>query len=117
MTRGYFEAMAKLVEPDVAADMRAVLKSPPDEAAAARLWAIDPAWNAMLRTTCIVSQIEGGHAPNAIPQHVKANVNCRILPGTPVADVQAEIVKVIADDGDHGIAERRGRRACRRCRR
>ena len=59
----------------------------------------DPAWNAMLRTTCIVSQIEGGHAPNAIPQHVKANVNCRILPGTPVADVQAEIVKVIADDG------------------
>ena len=98
MTRAYFEAMARLVEPDVAADMRAVLKSPPDEAAAARLWAIDPAWNAMLRTTCIVSQIEGGHAPNAIPQHVKANVNCRILPGTPVADVQAQIVKVIADD-------------------
>ena len=89
VTRAYFEAMAKLVEPDVAAEMRGVLKSPPDDAAAARLWAIDPAWNAMLRTTCIVSQIEGGHAPNAIPQHVKANVNCRILPGTPVADVQA----------------------------
>ena len=99
VTRAYFEAMAKLVEPDVAADMRGVLKSPPDDAAAARLWAIDPAWNAMLRTTCIVSQIEGGHAPNAIPQHVKANVNCRILPGTPVADVQAQIVKVIDDDG------------------
>jgi acetylornithine deacetylase/succinyl-diaminopimelate desuccinylase-like protein len=75
-----------------------VLRSPPDEAAAARLWGIDPQWNAMLRTTCIVSQIEGGHAPNAIPQHVRANVNCRILPGTPVAEVQAEIVRVIADD-------------------
>ena len=99
VTRAYFEAMAKLVEPDVAAEMRGVLKSPPDDAAAARLWAMDPAWNAMLRTTCIVSQIEGGHAPNAIPQHVKANVNCRILPGTPVADVQAQIVKVIDDDG------------------
>jgi acetylornithine deacetylase/succinyl-diaminopimelate desuccinylase-like protein len=98
MTRAYFEAMSKLVEPAVAADMQAVLKSPPDEAAASRLWSADPSWNAMLRTTCVVSQIEGGHAPNALPQHVKANVNCRILPGIPVADVQAEIAEVIADD-------------------
>jgi acetylornithine deacetylase/succinyl-diaminopimelate desuccinylase-like protein len=97
VTRSYFEAMAKLVEPDVGADMRAVLKSPPDEAAATRLWSRDASWNAMLRTTCIVSMIEGGHAPNALPQRVKANVNCRILPGTPVADVQAQIIKVIAD--------------------
>jgi acetylornithine deacetylase/succinyl-diaminopimelate desuccinylase-like protein len=78
--------------------MRAVLQSPPDAAAAGRLWAMDPQWNAMLRTTCIVSEITGGHAPNAIPQHVKATVNCRILPGTPVADVQGEIARVIADD-------------------
>jgi acetylornithine deacetylase/succinyl-diaminopimelate desuccinylase-like protein len=98
VTRSYFETMAKLMDPDVGADMRAVLQSPPDAAAAARLWAIDPQWNAMLRTTCIVSEIAGGHAPNAIPQHVKATVNCRILPGTPVADVRAEIAKVIADD-------------------
>jgi acetylornithine deacetylase/succinyl-diaminopimelate desuccinylase-like protein len=98
VTRAYFEAMSKRVDPAVAADMRAVLRSPPDEAAAARLWAVDPQWNAMLRTTCIVSQIEGGHAPNAIPQRVQANVNCRILPGTPVAGVQAEIARVVADD-------------------
>jgi len=98
VTRGYFEAEAHLVEPNVAADMRAVLESPPDDAAAERLWAIDPSLNAMLRTTCIVTQIEGGHAPNALPQHVKANVNCRILPGAPVADVQAQIVSVLADD-------------------
>lgn len=98
VTRSYFETMSNLVEPAVAADMRAVLKSPPDEAAAARLWSRDPVWNALLRTTCIVSMIEGGHAPNALPQHVKANVNCRILPDTPVAEVQAQIVKVIADD-------------------
>ena len=98
VTRAYFDAMSHLVEPGVGADMQAVLRQPPDDAAAARLWAIDPAWNAMLRTTCIVSQIEGGHAPNAIPQHVNANVNCRILPDTQVADVQAEIRKVLADD-------------------
>ena len=99
VTRAYFEAMAGLSAPDVAADMRAILKSPPDEAAAARLWAVNPLWNAMLRTTCIVSMIDGGHAPNALPQHDKANVNCRILPDVPVADVQAEIVRVLADDG------------------
>jgi acetylornithine deacetylase/succinyl-diaminopimelate desuccinylase-like protein len=98
VTREYFEAMSQHVEPVVGADMRAVLKSPPDAAAAARLWKANPYWNAMLRTTCIVSMIDGGHAPNAIPQHVKANVNCRILPDTPVTEVQAEIVKVLADD-------------------
>ena len=98
VTRSYFEAMSKLVEPAIAADMRAVLQSPPDEAAAQRLWTADPSWNATLRTTCIVSEIEGGHAPNAIPQHVKATVNCRIMPGTPVADVQSEITRVIAND-------------------
>ncbi len=98
VTRAYFETMATLVDPAIGADMRAVLRSPPDAAAAARLWTINPQWNAMLRTTCIVSEISGGHAPNAIPQHVKATVNCRILPGTPVAGVQAEITRVVADD-------------------
>ena len=98
VTRAYFETMSKLVDPAVAADMRAVLGTPPDEAAAKRLWAKNPLWNAMLRTTCIVSEIQGGHAPNAIPQHVQATVNCRILPDTPVADVQAQIARVLADD-------------------
>jgi acetylornithine deacetylase/succinyl-diaminopimelate desuccinylase-like protein len=111
VTRAYFETMSKLVDPAVGADMRAVLQSPPDEEAAARLWAVDPQWNAMLRTTCIVSEIAGGHAPNAIPQHVNATVNCRILPGTPVADVQAELARIVADDairistkGEGGVA-------------
>ena len=96
-TRGYFEAQAKLAAPDVAADMRAILRDPANEAAAERLWAANPAWNGSLRTTCVVTQINGGHAPNALPQHVTANVNCRILPGVPVADVQREIASVVAD--------------------
>ena len=58
---------------------------------------INPTWNALLRTTCIVTQIDGGHAPNALPQHVTANVNCRILPDVPVADVQKQIETVLAD--------------------
>ena len=97
VTRAYFEAMSKLVDPAIGADMRAVLASAPDDSATERLWKANPYWNAMLRTTCTVSMIDGGHAPNAIPQHVKANVNCRILPDTPVTDVQAEIVRVLAD--------------------
>ena len=97
-TRGYFEAQAKLVPPDIAADMRAVIKNPQDEAAAERLWTVNPGWNGMLRTTCVVTEITGGHAPNALPQHVRANVNCRILPGVPIADVQHEITNVLADD-------------------
>jgi acetylornithine deacetylase/succinyl-diaminopimelate desuccinylase-like protein len=96
-TRGYFEARAKLASPEVAADMNAVLKNPPDEAAAERLWAINPGWNGSLRTTCVVTEITGGHAPNALPQHVRANVNCRILPGVPIAEIQQKIVSVLGD--------------------
>jgi acetylornithine deacetylase/succinyl-diaminopimelate desuccinylase-like protein len=97
VVRGYFEAETKLVAPDIAADMRGVLKSPPDEAAVERLWAANPGWNGALRTTCVATQIIGGHAPNALPQHVQANVNCRILPGVPMDDVQQQIVSVVND--------------------
>jgi acetylornithine deacetylase/succinyl-diaminopimelate desuccinylase-like protein len=97
-TRGYFEAQSKLAPPMIAADMRAILQDPHDEPAAERLWAVNPGWNGSLRTTCVVTQIGGGHAPNALPQRVRANVNCRILPGVPIAEVQKEIVSVLDDD-------------------
>ena len=109
-TRRYFEAQARLAPPAVGADIRAVLATPPDAAAVERLWSANPGWNGMLRTTCVVTEISGGHAPNALPQHVRANVNCRILPGMPIADVRKELVRVLADDrilvaptGDPGI--------------
>jgi acetylornithine deacetylase/succinyl-diaminopimelate desuccinylase-like protein len=109
-TRGYFEAESSMVAPEIAADMRAVLNNPPDEGAAERLWAVNPGWNGSLRTTCVVTQIDGGHAPNALPQHARANVNCRILPGVPIAAVQSEIAAVLGDakisvapTGDPGI--------------
>jgi len=97
-TRGYFQAQSKLGAPEVAADMLAILKTPPDAAAAARLWAANPAWNSMLRTTCVATLLAGGHAPNALPQRATANVNCRILPGVAVADVQQTLATVLADD-------------------
>jgi acetylornithine deacetylase/succinyl-diaminopimelate desuccinylase-like protein len=97
-TRAYFEAQAKLSPPDIAADMQAVLGNPADEAAVERLWAVNPGWNGMLRTTCVATEIAGGHAPNALPQRAHANVNCRILPNVPIAEVQSQIVKELADD-------------------
>ncbi len=109
-TRGYFEYQAKLVGGDTANDIRAILRDSSDEAAAARLWTASAAWHGMLRTTCTVTMINGGHAPNALPQRVRANVNCRILPGVAIAEVQAEIVRALADDtlavrttGDPGL--------------
>jgi acetylornithine deacetylase/succinyl-diaminopimelate desuccinylase-like protein len=99
-TRAYFETQAGLSkDPQVAADMRAILANPGDAEAAGRLWTANPAWNGMLRTTCVATMINGGHAPNALPQRATANVNCRILPDESIDDVQAELQRVLADDG------------------
>ena len=56
------------------------------------------AWNATLRTTCVATQLEGGHARNALPQLAAANVNCRVLPEDSVEYVQSTLQKVVADD-------------------
>jgi acetylornithine deacetylase/succinyl-diaminopimelate desuccinylase-like protein len=76
--------------------MRAVLQSPADADAVARLAAI-PAYNALLRTTCIATRLEGGHADNALPQTARATINCRILPGHNTDEVHRTLVEVIAD--------------------
>src|SRR4051812_20290636 len=86
ITRGYFQRSADVeTDPSVAADMRAVAASTPDLAAAARLSASLPYYNAMMRTTCVATKLLGGHATNALPQMASANVNCRILPGVAPA--------------------------------
>ena len=66
-------------------------------AAAARLSAQSAYFNSLLRTTCVATRLDGGHAPNALPQLATANVNCRILPGVPVNAVVTELTKVLAD--------------------
>jgi acetylornithine deacetylase/succinyl-diaminopimelate desuccinylase-like protein len=69
----------------------------PDSAAAARLARVSPYYNALLRTTCVATMIQGGHAVNALPQRVTATVNCRILPGVDPGDVERTIRGVVAD--------------------
>jgi acetylornithine deacetylase/succinyl-diaminopimelate desuccinylase-like protein len=98
ITRGYFERSAAIeTDPRVAADMRAVAKTPPDLDAAARLSAALPYWNSMMRTTCVATLLSGGHATNALPQKADANVNCRILPGASPAAVKDTLVRVLAE--------------------
>jgi len=98
VTRGYFERSATVQsDPKVAADMRAVAWPTPDLAAAARLSASLPYYNAQMRTTCVATRLLGGHANNALPQMASANVNCRILPGTSPASVKAKLVEVLSD--------------------
>ncbi|HEY4371772.1 MAG TPA: M20/M25/M40 family metallo-hydrolase [Burkholderiales bacterium] len=96
-TRAYFERMTQLETGQTAADMKAILRDPPDAQALARL-SRDPAINATLRTTCVATMIDGGHATNALPQRARATVNCRILPDDPVDGVQKTLERVLADD-------------------
>ncbi|MDP1967125.1 MAG: M20/M25/M40 family metallo-hydrolase, partial [Reyranella sp.] len=92
----YFTAMAPLVDADSGAAMRAIVADPSDKAALAVL-ARNATWNSMLRTTCVATLVNAGHAPNALPQRATANVNCRIFPGVSYEAVQAKLAELAAD--------------------
>ena len=96
-TRAYFAKTAELETEETAADIRAVLAATPDPTALARL-SQKAAYNAQLRTTCVATMLEGGHAYNALPQMARAIVNCRIMPGEKVEDITATLKGVLADD-------------------
>jgi acetylornithine deacetylase/succinyl-diaminopimelate desuccinylase-like protein len=96
-TRLYLERMATIEKGELGKDMLAVLEPRPDPAAVERLSA-KPPFNAQLRTTCVATMIEGGHAENALPQLARAMVNCRILPGTSVEEVQKTLARVVGSD-------------------
>jgi acetylornithine deacetylase/succinyl-diaminopimelate desuccinylase-like protein len=98
-TRAYFERMAEFEGDQMAADIRSVISGRPDPAAMSLVrLSVNPAYNAQLRTTCVATLLEGGHAYNALPQVARATVNCRIMPGEPVDEVKATLERVLADD-------------------
>ena len=97
ITRPYFAFLATSESGTRAADLKAAAATPPDPSAMARLADADPSLNAQLRTTCVATQTSAGHAPNALPQRARANVNCRIFPGETPAEVQAALVRAIDD--------------------
>jgi acetylornithine deacetylase/succinyl-diaminopimelate desuccinylase-like protein len=98
-TRAFFERVAALEGEQTSADMNAIISGKPDLAALSlvRLSA-NPIYNAQLRTTCVATMLEGGHAINALPQLAAAGVNCRVLPGESIEELRATLVRVLDDD-------------------
>lgn len=96
-TRAYFDKMSRIETGQTAADMKAILRDPPDPEAIARLSA-NKLFNSTFRTTCVATMLSAGHATNALPQRARATVNCRVLPGESMAEVQDTLVRVMADD-------------------
>ncbi len=94
-TRAFFDRAAPSQPAGVAADMRAVAART-DSAGARRLSAVRY-YNSVMRTTCVATQLLGGHAENALPQLARATVNCRMLPGHAPAEVEAELARIVAD--------------------
>ena len=95
-TRVYFSRMADIKGGEVGAAMRALVRDPADAKAVAVVTQ-DPTWNAMLRTTCVATTLEAGHATNALPQRARANVNCRIYLDQSFEDVRQALERVVAD--------------------
>lgn len=98
VNRLYFERMALMAEGEVADAMRRVAAGDRDPAVIGRLAAANANFNARLRTTCVATRLEGGHADNALPQLARARVNCRVMPGETEAGVRATLARVLADD-------------------
>jgi len=96
VTRAYFEATASLYTGALAEDFQAVARG--GQQAITRVAAASPAWNAVLRTTCVATMLDGGHALNALPQTAGANINCRVHPDDSPQFVLDTLKKVIADD-------------------
>jgi len=95
-TRAYFSRMSGIVGGAMGAAMQSLVNDPDDRKAAATL-SQDPRLNAMLRTTCVATLMDAGHATNALPQRARANVNCRIFPGVAIEDVRQMLTRVLAD--------------------
>jgi acetylornithine deacetylase/succinyl-diaminopimelate desuccinylase-like protein len=97
VTSAFFQRTGAIVGGQEGADMKA-LSSPagPDPAAVERL-SRTALYNAMLRTTCVATMLEGGHAENALPQMARAIVNCRVIPGEKPADILRTLERVVDD--------------------
>ncbi len=96
VTRAYWERLAADATGARQADLRGMLKTPPDPEAVQRL-SQQPADNAVMRTNCVATRLDGGHANNALPQRAQANINCRIFPGHSLEEIRQDLIKVIAD--------------------
>jgi acetylornithine deacetylase/succinyl-diaminopimelate desuccinylase-like protein len=97
LTRASLALSANRIGGEVGAAMRRYAET--GDAAAAELLSTRPEFVGQVRTTCVATMAQAGHALNALPQSAKVMVNCRIFPGVAIEAVKAELVKVVADSG------------------
>lgn len=96
LTRTYFEATGKQTGGALGEAMQRFARDASDAEAAAVI-AANPEYIGNVRTTCVATQLVGGHAENALPQRAVATVNCRIFPGVTVAAVRDTLAGVVGN--------------------
>ena len=96
VTRQFFAKAGKARGGEVGAAMIKLAANPQDAAAEA-IVNTDKGMRSTLRTTCVATLLDGGHATNALPQRAGANVNCRIFPGHTPEEIRGELERVIGD--------------------
>jgi acetylornithine deacetylase/succinyl-diaminopimelate desuccinylase-like protein len=95
-TRGYFTTLSNLFPDPVGPAMKRLLANPQDTEAD-RIVSMDPTNHSVLRTTCVATLLEAGHAENALAQRARANVNCRMFPGTDPNALKVDLEKLIGN--------------------
>ena len=96
ITRASFKILATQETGQTAQDIHAILATPPDLAAAARL-STEPSFSSNFRTTCVTTRLMAGHANNALAQTAQANVNCRIFPGHSPEEIRHQLIDLFGD--------------------
>jgi len=96
VVREYFRVTGPALGGEVGAAMSAVAKNPNNQAALATLLN-EPSYNAILHTTCVATQLDAGHAPNALPQRATAILSCRVMQGTTPEQVKETLEQAVAD--------------------
>lgn len=97
VSAGYFKGIAKVAPADTATAMRKIALDPSDTAAAKILSEKSAYYNSVMRTTCVATMLEAGHAENALPQSASATVNCRIVPTQSAKSVQDTLTRLVAN--------------------
>jgi acetylornithine deacetylase/succinyl-diaminopimelate desuccinylase-like protein len=96
VTRAYLTRLADLQPEPLSTQLREAAAG--DAEAQRAVAAASPQWNAVMRTTCVATGLDGGHAENALPQTAGARINCRILPDQTPEQVEAALRAAIADE-------------------
>jgi acetylornithine deacetylase/succinyl-diaminopimelate desuccinylase-like protein len=94
LTRTMVENAARQADarPGLVEALAAVERNPEDQQARSVFEGTSLGYS--LRTTCVATKLEGGHAENALPQSATANINCRIFPGATTVSVQQKLAAI-----------------------